>query len=118
MKLALDVDALNIAADEKSHIQSILNASGDSRSLLHGAVYSVKYRLDSKPRSLADEAGSKFTPEFKMEPLSVGTTALDSVVTFLEAHKKEDIEKVFGQGTGEAASLILSMSELLYAADE
>jgi hypothetical protein len=118
MKLALDVDALKATSDEKSHIRSILNTSGDSRSLLHGAVYSVKYRLNSKPRSLADEAGAKFTPEFKMEPLSVGTTALDSVITFLEAHTKDDIEKVFGQGTGDAASAILSMSELLYAADD
>ena len=95
LKLALDVETLKVSADEKAKIQGILDLGTDTRAILHGAIYGVKYRLNNKPRSLADEAAAKVTPEFKMEPLSIGVTALDSVITFLESHKKEDIERVF-----------------------
>ena len=55
----------------------------------------VKYNSGQKPKSLADEAATKFTNDFTMGPLAVGTTVLDGILTFLEAHKTRS-EAMFG----------------------
>ena len=89
-----------------------------SRCLVHGAIYNVKYNSKHKPRSLAEEAAIKFTSDVKMEPLSIGTTPLDAILTFLEAHKL-NVDDFFGEGTEEVAENILQIAQLLYArADE
>jgi hypothetical protein len=96
-----------------------LGASQDpTRCLSHGAIYNVSYNSAQKPRSLADEGAAKFTSDIKMEPLSIGTTPLDAILTFLEAHKS-DVDGIFGQGTQDIAKDILELAQLLYAsADE
>jgi len=85
-----------------------------TRCLLYGAIYDVKYNAKQKPRSLADESAIKFTPQVKMEPLSIGTTPLDGILTFLEAHK-DDGDTIFGPGGKSLANDILEISQLLYA---
>ena len=89
--------------------------------LVHGSVYHVVYDLQSKPRSFADEAAVKFTKDVKMEPLSMGTTALDGIITFLKAHNDDnhkDEEDTFGTGSGKLADDVLQLASLLYAADD
>ena len=115
--LFLDLDTEKLDKPESDKIENLLKSRAPSRVLLHGAIYSVKFDVTGKPRSLADEAAKKFTPEFKIEPLSVGTTALDGVLTFLEAHK-DGIETIFGEGTKGVTDDILQIATLLYAADD
>lgn len=85
-----------------------------TRCVSHAAIYNVQYNQATQQKSLADEAARKFTAQVKMEPLSLGTTPLDGILTFLEAHQA-DVETIFGQGTKSLASEILNLSQLLYA---
>jgi hypothetical protein len=52
-----------------------------------------------------------------MEPLSIGTTPLDAVLSFLDAHK-DNIEQIFGSQTKGVTNDILQLATLLYAADD
>ena len=89
-----------------------------TRCLVHGAIYDVKYNyFGPPPRSLAEEGALKFTPEIKMEPLSIGTTPLDGILAFLEAHQHDDDKvNVFGPGGSTLSQKIVELSQLLYAA--
>ncbi|KIX05658.1 uncharacterized protein Z518_03630 [Rhinocladiella mackenziei CBS 650.93] len=122
LKLGLDLDKLgDVSDEEKAHIQEILASELPTRALLHGSVYSVKYSMDPAKyatKSMAEEAAAKFTKDFTMEPLSAGLTPLDGIITFLRAHEKEHIDIIIGDGAGEAASYILNIADLLYAADD
>lgn len=89
-----------------------------SRSLLYGAIYGVSYNRKKKPPCRADDAAKKFGPTMKIEPLSVGSTAIDGILTFLEAHPDESMVDVFGTDTKQLAKDILAMSQLLYSADD
>jgi hypothetical protein len=99
-------------------------SQGPTRCLVHGAIYGVQYDFSYDPkksqtRSLANEAASKFTEKtpidnIPMEPLSIGTTPLDGILTFLEAHKT-DADHFFGSGAGTIADSLLDMAQLLYA---
>lgn len=94
---------------------------GQTRCLIYGAIYDVKYDFNQKPVSVADTSAKNFTKQVKMEPLSVGTTPLDSILTFLGAHDT-DADSIFGttQGTGNSlAEDITGLAQFLYAtADE
>jgi hypothetical protein len=120
-------DPLNLAmVDLNSRLSALMLQLGDqnkekfgvlqdqTRCLVYGAIYDVKYNAKQKPRSLADESGLKFTSQVKMEPLSIGTTPLDGILTFLEAHK-DDADTIFGAGGKGLANDILEISQLLYA---
>jgi hypothetical protein len=91
---------------------------GTTRCLVFGSIFDVRYNAKGMPRSLAEEAAVKFLPEsiggYKMEPLSVGTTPLDGILTFLQAHQKH-VDGFFGQDTNTIADFILDLSQLLYA---
>lgn len=102
---------------EDAKIGALLDSQDPANVLIHGGIYNVKYDVKTKPRSLADEAALKFTSDVKMEPLSMGTTPLDAVLTFLEAHQG-NIENVLGPGTSKVTGDILQLATLLYAADD
>jgi hypothetical protein len=102
---------------EDFKIRALLDSQDPANVLVYGAIYGVKYDFKTKPRSLADEAALKFTSDVKMEPLSMGTTPLDAVLTFLEAHKG-NIEDILGSGTSAVTGDILQLATLLYAADD
>lgn len=104
----------------------------NTRALFHGTMYSVVYNRKARTPSAADEIiprfklpppadgdknGQKPDPKLRMEPLSVGSTAIDAIVTFLEAHK-DDTAKIFGADLSREADDILSLSQLLYSADD
>jgi hypothetical protein len=108
------------STDEQSRIQSMLNASQGTRSVLHGATYAVPFKWGSKPPSQAENVAEKFGPQFTMEPLSMGVTPLDGVMTFLQAHHNaDDVDKVFGDAEADdIAKMVLTLGDLLYAADD
>lgn len=56
-----------------------------------------------------------------MEPVSIGTTPLDGIWTFLDAHdadSADDAETIFGQGAHDVVESIVDMASLLYAQDD
>ncbi|KAK0108295.1 hypothetical protein ONS95_003111 [Cadophora gregata] len=117
LSLAVPQDA---SEDEKSRINSLLEVSGTARSVIHGAVYGVPFKWGSKPPSKAKRVADKFGPSFTMEPLSAGVTPLDGIITFLRAHKgSSEVDAIFGDDTAdEVAEMVLTMSDLLYAAND
>lgn len=104
---------------EPNHTPDDNKLSGSIRSLNHGAIYNVAYNRAQKPPSTADDTAKNFTSHVDMEPLSVGTTTLDAILTFLKAHRT-DIGSIFhSTGAENVAKDILQISSLLYAtADE
>jgi hypothetical protein len=105
------------------------NEAGDSgkfkglkaptRCLVHGAIYDVSYDFNNPPaQSVAEDGATLFTKQLanKIEPLSIGTTALDSILTFLDAHQNDsDQTSPFGAGGGKLAQQVVELSQLLYA---
>jgi hypothetical protein len=109
----------NATEDEKARITTLLEMSGTSRSVIHGAVYGVPFEWGTKPDSKAKKVADRFGPTFTMEPLSAGVTPLDGVITFLRAHKGSEIETIFGDSSSdEIAEMVLTMADLLYAAND
>jgi hypothetical protein len=92
--------------------------SGPMRSLSHGAIYNVAYNRAQKPPSAADDAAKSFTAKVDMEPLSVGTTTLDAMLTFLKAHRTDTGSIFHFEGASEVVKDILQISSLLYAAGD
>ncbi|KAF2001041.1 hypothetical protein P154DRAFT_562923 [Amniculicola lignicola CBS 123094] len=105
---------------ERKTLEDLLNTKQSTRSILHGAVYSVSFKWGSKPPSRAEQVAEKFGPKFNMEPLSMGVTPIDGIMTFLRAHKTPaDVEKVFGDtDADDIAAMVLALGDLLYAADD
>ena len=91
---------------------------GSARSLSHGAIYNVAYNRGKKPASTADETAKNFTAKIDMEPLSLGTTTLDTILTFLKAHR-DDASTIFKNAKATSVVKdILQISSLLYASDD
>ncbi|KAL8769553.1 MAG: hypothetical protein Q9209_004484 [Squamulea sp. 1 TL-2023] len=94
-----------------------LSSEVEARTVCHGTIYNVSFDRDSKPFTPADDMAKLFTSDIRMEPLAVGSTALDAILSFLSAHEN-DSENVFGAGTGFIARDLLALSELLYATED
>ncbi|KIV76929.1 hypothetical protein PV11_08778 [Exophiala sideris] len=93
-----------------------------TRCLIHGAIYDVKYDFSKQPNvSLVEENAKNFRGDTRMEPISIGTTPLDGILTFLDAHKQDspgaDL-KFFGPDGEDLPKYILELSTLLYAAGD
>jgi len=72
--------------ENKARVESALG----TRLICHGARYGVKFDLAVKPPTPADTYAKFFDPKkVAMEPASVGTTPLDAVLAFLQAHEKD-----------------------------
>ncbi|KAF1834716.1 hypothetical protein BDW02DRAFT_325050 [Decorospora gaudefroyi] len=127
---------LKLSPEEAGETGKFKDAKDATRSLVHGAIYDVVYDFHDKPeRILAEEGAQMFihpskkattgprdkTQEWiqdeKMEPLSVGTTPLDAMLAFLDAHKDDsDESSVFGPGASALSHNIIQLAQLLYAA--
>jgi hypothetical protein len=99
-----------------------LGTTDPMRTLVFGSVYGVQWNRNPDPSAPkivnpANDASINFTADTKMEPLSLGTTPLDAILTFLAAHKS-DADKISGNANQSLASRILSLSELLYASED
>lgn len=97
--------------------QARLDYVGEARTVCHGIIYDVSFDRDTKPLTPADDYAKLFTNDIDMEPLAIGNTGLDAILSFLKAHEN-DSEEVFGPGTGAVAKDLLTLSELLYATED
>jgi hypothetical protein len=100
-------------------------ASTDSRRLFcHAAVYNITYDAAVRPDTLGDQYASNFTSATNMEPVSVGVTPLDSILTFLEAHSDPSGNANVGGNINinsppsETGKILRSITELLYATED
>lgn len=84
--------------------------------VFHGAIKGVVYDRAQKPPTPSDTYAHNFSANVDMEPVSVGTTPLDSVITFLQAHKNDPVfENTLFDAT--LANQVADLSDLLYAAE-
>ncbi|KAL8901692.1 MAG: hypothetical protein Q9207_005078 [Kuettlingeria erythrocarpa] len=99
--------------DDEGRLASVAEA----RTVCHGTIYNVTFDRESKPQPIeAENYARLFTSDIKMEPLGIGTTGLDAILSFLKAHENNS-DGVLGSGTGSIARELLSLSELLYATE-
>lgn len=103
-----------------------------TRLICHSARYGVQFTLDKKPPAPADDFANLFSPDVPMEPVSVGTSPLDAVLAFLQAHQsdtdfedklfREDPEMASGTPSqrppSAVAQALMGMRELLYATED
>jgi hypothetical protein len=96
---------------------NIQNSKENIPILSHGAIYNVLYDATIRPVTPADSYAQNFTATVDMEPVAVGATPMDSVLTFLQAHRNDTAteESLLGTGISSIANTILDLSELLYA---
>jgi hypothetical protein len=100
-----------------SQTASLLGSTAPMRILCYGTILNVQYLQDTKPNTPSEHFASLFTGAVQMEPVSVGTTALDSVLTFLQAHSANE-DPILGTGSTAVAKDILNLSQLLYDTDD
>ncbi|KAI9857978.1 MAG: hypothetical protein M1813_007948 [Trichoglossum hirsutum] len=101
--------------------QKIKDSKEQTALISHGAIYGVSFDRSKKPTNIpAQKYAENFTTGVDMEPVAVGTTPLDSLLTFLQAHRKDvkDEERILGPGTSSIAERVLCLSELLYATED
>ncbi|KAH8901387.1 hypothetical protein GQ53DRAFT_851002 [Thozetella sp. PMI_491] len=100
------------------------NDGGATRLICHAARYSVAFtsgKAAIKPKTPADDYANYFSPNLDMEPVSVGTTPLDAVLAFFQAHKGDDSfeSAMFGDDdTVQTAKTLMQIQELLYATED
>jgi hypothetical protein len=95
----------------------LANSIAPMRLICYGTILNVQYAQDTKPNTPSEQFASLFTGAVQMEPVSVGTTALDSVLTFLQAHSANE-DDIFGTGTTAIAKDVLAISQLLYDTED
>lgn len=114
---------LDISADLDKKSPRAKESTAFTSLVFHGVIKGVVYDRTQKPPTPADTYAHNFSAKVDMEPVSVGTTPLDSVITFLQAHKKDtEFEKSLFDDTSTddaftLASQIADLSDLLYAAE-
>ncbi|KAK5193145.1 hypothetical protein LTR92_007439 [Exophiala xenobiotica] len=114
LMLELSPELRKPPATEKVHLK---DRTDPTRCLVHGTIYDVKYNFDQLAASLVEDGATKFTDSENMEPLSIGTTPLDAILTFLEAHQDDGGDTTtFGTEGGKLAKYIIELSQFLYAA--
>ncbi|KAK7598454.1 hypothetical protein V3481_000080 [Fusarium oxysporum f. sp. vasinfectum] len=113
---------MQLSPNEAGDAGKFKNLQDQTRCLVHGAIYDVSYDFNNLPaQSVAEDGANLFKPEAKskIEPLSIGTTALDSILTFLDAHQHDsDQASPFGPGGASLAHQVVELSQLLYAAGD
>ncbi|EMD00389.1 hypothetical protein BAUCODRAFT_144067 [Baudoinia panamericana UAMH 10762] len=98
------------------------NAPDGRRLVCYSALYNVKYDVTEKPSTPSDTYAKNFTASTDMEPVSIGTSPLDAILTFLEAH--QDPSDAAWEGSllndvgSSTARTLRSMTELLYASED
>jgi hypothetical protein len=95
-----------------------------ARLVCHSTIYGIKYDAGVRPATPADTYANLLTGngDIDMEPVSIGTTPLDSILSFLEAHKDPADnafeENLLNDKGSVTASTLRSMTELLYATQD
>jgi hypothetical protein len=111
-----------LAKLDKKAAQDLKNSDDFTSLLCHGAIYNVVYDRDAKPVTPSDHYVDNFNDpsNVEMEPVAIGMSPMDSILTFLNAHDSDpnDEDRILGQGASSIAKSLLSLSELLYATDD
>ncbi len=101
------------------------NGSGSvTRLICHAARYSVKFDSGpkaTKPKTPAEDYAVNFTQDRDMEPVAIGTTPLDAVLAFFQAHKQDAAMESALFGGSDAvstANTLMEIQELLYATED
>lgn len=94
--------------------------TGSTRLICHGARYNVTYSSsDLPPKIPANDYARNFTKGVDMEPVSIGSTALDAALAFFNAHKDDSLaESLFETGGAQTAKALMGVQELLYATED
>jgi hypothetical protein len=104
----------NDAVNESFH----LGKEQRTRLLCHGTMSGVNWNRSGRPhRTIADEVGQKFRTNVKMEPVSIGSSPLEGLLTFIDAHGK-DMKDVSGQDLSKLAADVQDIATMLLAADD
>lgn len=122
---SLDKDQLLARLDPKAAAQ-ITGSIDPSTILCHGAIYDVKWDRNFKPVPDPAHNSDQYSDNFndganvEMEPVAIGTSPLDSILTFLNAHSRDTAaeDRILGKDASGTAANLLALSELLYATDD
>lgn len=81
------LDACQMALNDPAATDAAtwLKSTESARVLCHGAMYSVEWDLNSKPKNVPADTHSQDLN--KNIPVAVGTTPLDSLLAYINAHK-------------------------------
>lgn len=72
-------------------IQEWLGSTSPSRVLCHGAMYDVRWNVDSLPLNVpANNASYSLADSM---PVAVGTTPMDSLLAYVQSHQESPLEK-------------------------
>jgi hypothetical protein len=119
-KLSDRIEKFLLKLGDDQHSKDVADLKLASRAVCYGAIYGVTYDQNKKPDCVADRYADMFDPNsktFKFEPVSVGSTAIDGIITFVEAHKA-DAESVLQTGDADLVQELIDIRELLYASDD
>ena len=95
-------------------------STGTGRLICHAARYGVAYNSLVKPPTPADTYAAYFGPDVDMEPTALGTSPLDAVMTFLQAHSQD---QAFEESTLQfldptIVQTLMGIRELLYVSED
>lgn len=69
---------------QDNHVNSWLTNNTSTRTLCHGTMYQVEYSLTDPPKNIpADSLGNLLKQAY---PIAIGTTPLDSIMSYVGAH--------------------------------
>ena len=91
-------------------VQGWLDSPRSARTVCHGAMYDVLWEADEKPKAPADTFCKLLNGTM---PLAVGTTPMDTLVTYAKVHQPLDPDTM-----GKLESYIVKLEEHLLARDD
>lgn len=118
--LADRIEDLKMQLSEKDASNGDLHLTKEQRTrlLCHGTMSGVSWDRSGRPRrTIADEVGQTFRKDVKMEPVSIGSSPLDALLAFIDAHGK-DMKDVSGEDLSKLAGDVQDIATLLLAADD
>jgi len=81
--LLLELDKGTDAAPDADAVKLGEKSTDSTRILCYSAMYNVSYNQKKRAPSKAEKATKNFTRDVAMEPISIGCSPLDGVLTFL-----------------------------------
>ncbi|KAK1139553.1 hypothetical protein N8T08_000693, partial [Aspergillus melleus] len=132
-------DPLNVVEDERSRLERLqsifmtlehggkqsdqhddkvrqwLESTESTRLVCHGAMYNVDWDESRKPTAVPADKFAQRLRNPQIPTVAVGTTPLDSLITYLAALKPEDGDS---DALGKVEESILALQSLLYGQEE
>lgn len=78
---------MTFSSPPSAEVTAFLASTDSARLLCHGAMYNVVWSSTTKPESIADKQSAILNNAM---PVAVGTTPLDALLTYVQAHKGID----------------------------